>query len=388
MTGDLTYRYGEDTPLPPGETIKEILLERGIPQRDLATRMGKSEKFVSQLLNGKVSLTHATAMDLERVLGVPAPFWSTAEARYRVAQTRLQDRERTEKYAAWARSFPLEEMEANGWIARERTLQEQAESLLGFFGVSSIEAYKTHWGSERRLTARMSTAYPARAPAIAAWLRAGEREVERRKTAPFNAATFHQALTDLRAVTRLPLHEWQPLIESQYAKAGVAVVFVPDLPKTRCHAMSWWVTRSRAIIQLGLRQKTGDQLWFSLYHEAGHLLLDDPGRVGINDLDGSRTSEERADRIASDLLVPPDSYRSFIANGRPSKAAVEAYAEQIGIAPGIVVGRLQHDGIIPFKWMNDLKVRMEWRHAASNHWQPALPKHRKGNTDHKGNTVI
>ena len=59
---------------PPGATIKEQLLDRGLSQKEFAVRMGMSEKHISKLINGEVQLTPDVAVRLEMVLGVPAKF--------------------------------------------------------------------------------------------------------------------------------------------------------------------------------------------------------------------------------------------------------------------------------------------------------------------------
>jgi len=360
MATDLTYNWTADSPVAPGETIREILDERSITQVDFALRLGKSQKFVSQLVNGKASLTHETAIELERVLSVPSSFWNTAEARYRDVLARQKASSDYGEDEEWTSAFPTKEMAKNGWIAEEATPAQRAEELLSFFGVSSVDAYKEYWGSERRLAARMSTAFSAETPAIAAWLRAGEIAAESISTAAYDAELFECTLAELRSATRLPFAESRMLVQQQCAAAGVAVVLVSDLPKTRCHAVSWWASRSRAVIQLGLRYKTEDQVWFSLFHEAGHLLLDDRSRSRICDLDSDPALEDRMNQLAADLLIPPDSLREFLEAGRPSKTSVAAFAERIDVAPGIIVGRLQRDEIIPHSWMNDLKKRLEF----------------------------
>ena len=68
---------------PPGETLREILDERGISQADLALRMGRPRKTITEIINGKAALTHETALQLELVLGVPAGFWDARERTYR-----------------------------------------------------------------------------------------------------------------------------------------------------------------------------------------------------------------------------------------------------------------------------------------------------------------
>ncbi|MHB1341366.1 MAG: helix-turn-helix domain-containing protein [Coriobacteriia bacterium] len=354
---DIRYNWELDIPIPPGDTIREILDDRGITQTDFAVRLGKSEKFVSQLVNGHASLTHETAIELERVLGVPSSFWNTAEAQYRDILARREQKAELEMQTEWAGSFPRKEMAANGWIAQDAGPGE----VLNFFGVSSVDAYNAYWGSPRRLAARMSTAYTPDTPAIAAWLRAGEIAAESVPTAPFNEAEFRTALEALRPVSRGPVQEWATRMTEACAAAGVAVVLVRDLPGTRCYAASWWTSRTRAVIALGLRRKSGDQLWFSLYHEAGHLLLDDRRYSSICNLDRNLASEGRADRFAADMLIPPDALAEFLAAGRPTKATVTTFAADIGIDPGIVVGRLQKDAVVPFKSMNDLKVPLTWK---------------------------
>ena len=68
---------------PPGATIKEQLIDRGMSQKEFAARMDMSEKHISKLINGDVQLTADVSVRLETVLGVPASFWNNLEAIYR-----------------------------------------------------------------------------------------------------------------------------------------------------------------------------------------------------------------------------------------------------------------------------------------------------------------
>ena len=68
---------------PPGATINEQLIDRGISRREFAFRMGMSEKQISKLINGGVELTPETAERLELVLGIPASFWINLERNYK-----------------------------------------------------------------------------------------------------------------------------------------------------------------------------------------------------------------------------------------------------------------------------------------------------------------
>ena len=54
------------------EIIKEVLENRHMTQKELASRMDMSEKHISKLINGEVPLTQDVALRLERVFGVDA----------------------------------------------------------------------------------------------------------------------------------------------------------------------------------------------------------------------------------------------------------------------------------------------------------------------------
>lgn len=75
-------------------------------------------------------------------------------------------------------------------------------------------------------------------------------------------------------------------------------------------------------------------------------------------LSGLQTRQEvEADNFAASFLIPRSSYKEFVANNSINKRTVKQFAQSIGVAPGIVVGRLQYDGHINYSWLNDLKVK-------------------------------
>jgi HTH-type transcriptional regulator/antitoxin HigA len=354
------YAFVPDEPVAPGETIAEILSERGITQADFALRLGRTEKNVSQLVTGIAPVTHELAISLERVLGVPAEFWNNAESRYRGLLSRAAERERLAEDVQWATQFPLKAMAERGWIARETTPAEQAEEALRFFAVSSPDAWDAYWASPRRLAARMTEAYTVDTPALTAWLRQGELQAATVETAPHDPEGFRQVLGRLRVLTCQDPGMWQAVMRDECAGTGVAVVFVPELPKIRCHAVSRWLTPDKALIQLCLRYRTDDHLWFSFFHEAAHILRHSKKRTFVDDLAGASPEEREADRLAYEWIIPGAELDAFLSHGVPTKATVVEFAERLGIAPSIVVGRLQHDRVIPQSWMNDLKTRLEW----------------------------
>jgi len=81
---EILYPFAPDwILLPPGETIADLIEERGWSQTDLAKHLGYTLKQVSLLIDGKASITEEIALKLENVLGSTAGFWLRMEARYR-----------------------------------------------------------------------------------------------------------------------------------------------------------------------------------------------------------------------------------------------------------------------------------------------------------------
>jgi len=140
------------------------------------------------------------------------------------------------------------------------------------------------------------------------------------------------------------------------------VVFIPALPKTRASGVTRWLSPEKALIQLSLRYKTDDHLWFSFFHEAGHILKHGKREIFIDgdDIGMDEIKEDEANRFASDFLIPRKNYSQLIENKIFTKATIQRFAEEIKIAPGIVVGRLQHDDRLPMSHCNDLKRRFKW----------------------------
>ena len=99
----------------------------------------------------------------------------------------------------------------------------------------------------------------------------------------------------------------------------------------------------RRRLGLNLCGKRNDRFWFSFFHEAGHLLLNSKKETYIDVDSINDPREQRANQFAASVLIPP-ARGGELAILR-TEAEVEAFARSIGIAPGIVVGRLQHDGI-------------------------------------------
>ncbi|WP_433497300.1 helix-turn-helix domain-containing protein [Sphaerimonospora sp. CA-214678] len=353
--GDLDYA------VPPGETLRELLEEKGMTQRELAERAGLSPKHVNQLIHGLVRLTPEVAESLERVVGTPAKLWNRLEADYQSTRIRLRAARDLEQHIEWLKELPVSELVKRKILPEEpKDKVARVEQLLAFFAVASVDVWQELYAQPAACAFRKSKVQDSKLGPLATWLRIGEIEAQRVPCRAFDATALRKTIPELRALTLLPVAEFRPRLQEICSSSGVAVVFVEEVRGARVSGVTRKIGTKR-VIQLSHRYRTDDQLWFSFFHELHHVLNgDDEIRIEIaGKTETGDPKELEADRFAADTLIPP--YHAHRLAELASKDAIRSFAHEIGIAPGIVVGRLQRD--FPRRWPyrngNDLKRKLE-----------------------------
>jgi addiction module HigA family antidote len=362
MARQATNEFRPDYAVAPGEVLGEELEVRGMTQQELAKRTGLSPKHIVSLVQAKSSITPETAIRLERALGMPADYWLNLESQYQEAVARIREEAQLERDLGWLKRVPVSMMAKLGWIERRKDAKAQLVEVLRFFGIASVSQWNDLWPS-LNVAYRQHNHHEIFAEAVSAWLRRGEIEASQMTCAPFDKGLFREALDKIRSLTTERPEFFVPRLQTLCAAAGVAVVFVPALPKTGVSGATRWLNANKAIIQLSLRYRTDDHLWFTFFHEAGHILLHGKKELfleGTNGLDA--TKEAEANNFAEQELLPRAQLSNFVKQGQFGKAAIVAFAKMVGIAPGIVVGQLQHRRLLARNHCNDLKQTFGWDH--------------------------
>lgn len=352
----------------PGESLAETLEELGMSQKELAERAGRPLKTINEIVQGKAAITADTALQLERVTGVPASFWNNAQRNYEAFLARQAESAALQEGIEWLKSFPIQPLWKLGWVPKLSDPIDQLRALLGFFGVAGVEEWQRLW-QQPDVAFRKSNAFAAHPMAVAAWLREGERQAQRVATQPFDKERFVAALLEIRQLTTEEPQTFEPAMKTLCAESGVAVVLVPEVTGTRAYGATRWLTPEKAILQLSLRGKAEDFLWFTFFHEAAHILKHGKKDVFIEAPEGTadaatQKKEEEANAFAADFLIPREAYRELLTLKPFTTEKIRRFSERLGIAPGVVVGRLQHDKLIPFKQLNGLKRRFQFTEQA------------------------
>jgi addiction module HigA family antidote len=192
------YKYEPDYAVPPGMTLRESIEEYGITQTELAKRLGRSEKSVNRVIKGKEPLTPQLALQLERILTIPASFWNSLETNYREMLNKIEEEQKLEKQAGEVKNYPYAEMVKLGLVEKTHDKKQKAENLLRFFGVADFSQIPIVEAAGFRIAENKKIPFPS----LAAWLRHGEINARQIRTNEFNAKKLRQNIPKFKELTK------------------------------------------------------------------------------------------------------------------------------------------------------------------------------------------
>lgn len=352
-----SFEYLPNYAVPPGTTLAEVLDERGMSQAELAQRTDLSPKHVNRIVNGHVQISTEVAIRLERATDVPARLWLSLEAGYQEHLARL-DESALSPDLPLLEELPIAAMVRLGILTKRLGKYDRLREVLMYLGVANRNAWIKTLGS-LEASFRMSKAHQCDPAAVAVWLRMGEIEAAEIDCAPWNRSRFKEVLRQARDLTRVSDPTvWQPKLVELCAGAGIAFVAVPEVDGARTNGAARWLTPDKGLIQLSIRGRWSDIFWFSFFHEAGHILDQTKRPIFLSGKAKDSPEERRADLFARDFLVPPD--RASELRALKSTADVCDFAASVGIHPGIVVGRLQHEGLWDYSHGNAIRSKLQF----------------------------
>ena len=351
-----------DMPIPPGEVLEEELEARGMTQRELAARLGRPAQTINEIIRAKKSITPETALGLAAVLGIDAQYWINLESEYRMTLARKREQDMIQANVKWLDHYPVREMLRRGWIEAGWDRPSRLKALMNFLGVAVAEPQAYQKAAGFRITE--AAQHQISLGALAAWLRKGELDAHEIETASYSTENFKKALTGIRKLTVKEPEDFLPSMTRLCAKSGVAFCPVQELPKSGANGATRWLSDRKALIQISLRNKWADIFWFTFFHEAYHVLRHRAHRRFL--IDGLDSDPEvagleaDADTFARDFLIPPREWKVFCEGFDFSSHSVRKFARSVGIAPFIVVGRLQKEKYIHYSRLTSLKPRYKW----------------------------
>lgn len=330
-------------PIPPGDTIKDFIDELGMSQKELAKRMGLSEKHLSHIISGMTPISMDVAEKLQTCLGVKARFWINLENDYREALYRSIPPTITDDEKAIAQQIPYSEICKMGKLEPTKKIDSKVINLREFFGVINLTTI-----SDINVAYRKANICNENKYALLAWIRIAEINAQSLKTESYSRRKLEKAVPEFRRLTLEDPEVFYSKLVDLCANSGIALVVSNHIKGTGVNGVTFLNSkRNKVIIQLSVRGKYADKFWFTFFHEISHILMDESSSFDYIDCD--EEVEKKVDAMAADLLIPNDRYREFLRKHRYDDILeIRRFANDVGIHPCIVIGRLKYEERIPY----------------------------------------
>ncbi|MBY0404724.1 MAG: XRE family transcriptional regulator [Cyanobacteria bacterium] len=184
--------------------------------------------------------------------------------------------------------------------------------------------------------------------ALIAW-QARILELAKYKIQEGNLGSFNlddRWLPELVALTKL--QDGPKLARDLLANNGIILIIEKHLPGSYLDGAAMISNDDIPVIGLTLRHDRLDNFWFVLMHELGHIFLHLFAGMRFDFFDeengtDSDQIEEEADRFALNTLIPEALWDQCLSRFATSEEAVIIDAEAIGVAPGIIAGRIRKE---------------------------------------------
>ena len=349
----------------PGETIADVLEDRGITQSELAARTGVSKTYVSNVISGKKNISLKFAAALEYALDIPKSFWINLQAHY---DSELMELNEVDTVTDNEKSVLSDLHEIVNWLRKvgsipnNQSKEDTVLSLRKIFGMSDIASI----GNISTVGAfRMAKKVSVNPVVMGAWLRMCQSICERNNsiTPQFDPERVDQLIYELKSAMIGQKRDLQKELSTIMAKYGIKFAMVRNFRGAPVHGYISQNKNGEYQMVLTIRGSFADIFWFSVFHEIGHIVNGDVSKAsGFIDVSSNSNAEieKAADKFAVDSLLDPDSYRHFLNVGNYSIGAIKTFASNQRVAPYIVIGRLQKEGRIPYSRYSGYKVRYKW----------------------------
>ncbi len=344
----------------PGETLKEMLENRGMSQRELAVRTDVTEKHISNIVNCQKPISVSFAKKLEYALGVEASFWINLQSNYdkeladfeevnSISKDELEIIKNLNDIINYLKQLDLLDQNSNdAMLVIELRKLLNVSSLVRIPEISQTGAY------------RLATDTSVDPYVLFTWLRMCDLVINRQKV--------HNELDIEKLKRRIPLikdlmfedvNKIKSKLKEYFNECGIKFAIVKYFRGAPVQGVIKRNTDGTLSLIMTVRRKFAGIFWFTLFHEIGHILNGDIEDELIDYDFADSEIEEKANEFASETLIEPNAYKQFIKNNDFSLEEITCFCTNHNIPNYILIERLQKDQYISYNQYASEKVRYD-----------------------------
>lgn len=344
----------------PGETLKEVLDDKDMTQRELALRTNVKEPHISGIVNCQKPISASFAKKLEYALDIEASFWINLQANYekeiadfeeinQISDDELGILHKLKGLTDYAKEIGLISPDAVGpMLIIEWRKRLNLSSLMSIPQLAQSGAY------------RLASTDKADPYILFTWLRITDLIT---KTQVLNEELdidkLKSRLGNIRRLVFENIETIHSKLKMYLAECGIKFTIVRHFPGAPVQGVIKRNPDSTLSLVMTVRQKYADVFWFTLFHEIGHILNGDIDGLLVDYETTKNETEDRADEFAANILIDSNRYRQFTETGNFSLPSIHRFCTEQEIPPYMLIGRLQRDQHIAYQQYNHEKVRYE-----------------------------
>ncbi len=356
-----TTGYCLDLLIHPGETLKELLEDKGMSQKELSIRTGFTEKHISTVIHGNKGISNNFAKNLGYVFDIEASFWCNLQSEYDQEVIRFNELNNISKEEIGILTNLKQIIEY--FIEKSMLTEDDNRSaivmklrkILGISNLANIPQLSMQ-GAFRASASNAVDPY-----VMCAWQKICELKLHNMNVEKtLDTDMLKSYIPQIKRLIFKEPNSMREELKKIFADCGIAFNIVRHFKGAPVQGFIKKTDEGKMLLCLTIRQSFADIFWFTLFHEIGHILNGDV-KSFFFDFDFKKDEiEKRADEFASNVLISKATIERFLKKSDFSLEAIKLLAAKEDIPLFIIIGRLQKEGVIDYSKYSEFKIRYKW----------------------------
>ncbi len=343
----------------PGETLKEVLEDREMSQRELAFRIALTEPYISNIVNGVKPITISLAKKLEYALGVEAAFWINLQSNY---EKELSDYEEVNSITVEEISVIkkikdlISYMKEIGFLGEENNESMLVIELRRILKVSNLTNIPHVCNNGAYRLTQTDTLDPY---VLFTWLRICDLIVEQYKDLKYSL-DIEKLKIKLPEIKSLMFEEFiiiKEKLKDIFSECGINFAIVRNFKGAPVQGVINKKADNTLSLIMTNRRKYADIFWFTLFHEIGHIIFNDFDKSLIDYDCMENINEDKANEFSANVLIDSHKYKRFLLEKDFSISKINDFCKNNSIPPFMLIGRLQKEKHISYNLYGNEKIK-------------------------------
>ncbi len=345
----------------PGETLKELIEDREMSQKELAVRTGNSPKHISDVVNCLKPISVDFAKKLEYALTIDASFWINLQANYAKEMADFEEVNHisnTELKEIKVLKDVIEHLVKVGFLVKGKNKVMDVINLRRLLNISSLDNIPeiVTTGAYRVASSKSINPY-----ILFTWLRMCELYTKRIETVSnLDVNMLKSKIPEIKKLMFKQASKLEENLQDIFAECGIKFAIVKHFTGAPVQGVIAYNTDGSLSLIMTIRQASADIFWFTLMHEITHIINGDIKKKLIDYEKNSSSQEEKANDEACRILLNEEGYQSFVNRGDYTLNSIKRLAVENKVKPYIVIGRLQREKRLTYDRFESERVKYVW----------------------------